>query len=368
MDKVSIVIPVYKDGNIVEIVESILKDPYPNKEIIICASSPSESLQKKLKIVEKKGVKVVIYKERKGKVSEVNETVKNLDTDILVFFDADIKIRKIDISKIVEACKKYDLVEFYKDVAPKCFIGKFMHIEFLSYYAFYQYISSKLGKSIFINGGGFAIRKSLWDKLGGYKRVILEDVDLAIRVYSIGGKYFLLRDVELEVQPICSWKKWFDQRKRWCSGAIEVFFTYFKEMISFFVENPLILLFYILVVNPSIVVLFLLLFLLPQSIIYKISLGILILLSSKISPLLLFIVPATLISSIIYNFLFFILTTLFVLISYEVAYYKLTKKLMNPLWVIGYSLFYSLLFFLILITIFIYYLTFERFPHFNWKV
>jgi len=325
-------------------------------------------MRKELDDLSKYGVKIFVFEKRKGKATEVNEVVAKLNTDILVFFDSDLRIKKIDIKKIVDACEKYDLVEFYKEIDPICFLGKFVRVEFLSYYACYQYVSSKIGKSIFMNGAGFAIRKELWDKLGGYRRVITEDIDLAIRIYKLGGSYFLLNEVAVEIQPICSIRKWLDQRKRWSSGFVEVLFDHFKTFIEFFAKHPILLLLYSTVINPAILAFVLLSFLFPQNLLYKLSLSLLILLSAKISPILLFVIPTAIVTSIIFNFIFFCLTILFVLISYELVYYKLSKQFMNPLWVIGFAMFYSPLFLFLVISTLFYYLIFERFPSFNWKV
>lgn len=368
MEKVSIIIPVYKSGKVVETVKKLQEDPYPNKEFIIYVNSPEESFLKELNKLENfPNVKTIVKKEREGKVTAVNKAVELSTGDILIFIDADAIPEKFDIEKVIEACKEYELVEFPKIEVPKNLIGKLMHIEYFGYFSILQKVSSKIKKSITLNGAGFAMRKDIWEKLDGYKKMILEDMDLATRLYIMGGRYHLLEDIIIKVESVSSWNKWFDQRKRWAYGGIEWFFTYPKTILSFFIKYPLWLLAYIIFINPAILLYFLL-FLLPHNWLYNIALTILIILSTKFSPLLFFILPLTLIETIIKGFLLFIGTVLIFLIIHEVVYRTVWKRFVNPLWILGYVLIYSPLWLLIIISMILHYIIFERPPKIDWKI
>ena len=368
MEKVSIIIPVYKSGKVVEAVKKLQEDPYPNKEFIIYVNSPEESFLEELnKLKNFPNVKIIVKKEREGKVIAVNKAAKLATGNIFIFLDADAIPEKFNIEEVVKACREYDLVEFSKTEVPKSLIGKLIHIEYFGYFGILQRVSSKIKKSIALNGAGFAVRREIWEKLNGYRKVILEDMDFATRLYLIGGKYHFLDNIVIKVESVPDWKKWFDQRKRWAYGGVEWFFTYPKTILFFFIRYPLWLLAYIIFLNPAILLYFLL-FLLPHDWLYNIALSVLIILSTKFSPLLFFILPLTLIETIIKGFLLFVGTVLMFLVLYEIAYRIVWKKFVNPLWILGYVLIYSPLWLLIIISMILHYIIFEKPPKMDWKI
>jgi len=367
MEKVSIIFPIYKEGKVVENILKLLNDPYPNKEFIVTVDCPTEDFIKKLEELKKlENVKIIISQERRGKVTATNEAVKEASGDILIFLDGDVEIKKFDIKKIIDSCKQYELVEFLKEIKPIEFLGKLMHIEYFVYYRILLWLLSKINKNIAMNGAGFAVRREVWEKLKGYRKTIIEDVDFATRVYLIGGKYKLLEDIILEIEPITSWRKWIDQRKRWTFGGLEWLFTYFKEIIKFSFKNPLILLVFIFLLNPGILVIPLAFFY-PLKELYDISYEIIILLSETTSPLIFFLVPVTIIYNIIKAAIYLLLYILIITLVYYLFAFKHRIKL-NPLWIISFILIYSPLYILILVYVLFYYILFEIPPKFSWKV
>ena len=367
MEKVSIIFPVYREGKVVENIIKLQNDPYPNKEFIVTVDCPTDDFLKELdKIKGLDNVKVILSKERGGKVLATNEAVKESSGDILIFLDGDVDIKKFDIKKVVEACRQYDLVEFVKTVKPIGILGKLMHIEYFVYYHVVLWLSSLINKSVAMNGAGFAIRKDIWEKLGGYKRMVVEDVDLATRVYIMGGKYKLLEDIVLEIEPLTSWKKWIDQRKRWAYGGIEWLFTYFKAIFRFLYKNPIMLVTSTILMNPGIIVLLILLFY-PMKELYNISYKTIIILSETISPLIFFLIPVSLIYSFVKAIVHIALYILVVTIVYYLFAYKHKVKL-NPLWIIGFALIYSPLYILIILYVIFHYILFDAPPKFSWKV
>ena len=368
MEKVSIIFPVYKNGKVVEAIETLQQDPYPNKEFIVVVSSPEKEFLEKLNRIKKlQNVKLIIHKERTGKINAVHEAVEYATGSIFIFFDADIVPAKFNIEEVVKACKEYELVEFVKVIVPENIIGKLMHIEYFGYFGILQVVASKIKKSILLNGAGFAVRREVWEKLGGYRKMIIEDVDFATRVYLMGGRYHLLENAILWDDPVPNWRKWIDQRKRWAYGGVEWFVHYPKTIILFSLKHPLWLLAYIVFLNPAIL-LYLLMSLIPQDLWYNLALSFLIILSTKFSPLLFFILPLTFAQSIIKGFIFFFSLVVMFLVLYEIVYKIRWKKFVNPLWILGYVLIYSPLWLLIIISMILHYIIFERPPKMDWKI
>jgi len=166
LPKISIIFPIYKKSKHLENnIKKILEDPYPNdlKEIIISIDSPEDDFLNKLMELKSKykNITLVISKERRGKVSATNDAVKISSGEILFFFDSDVFIDYIDIKSIVNELKEYDIIEFYKEIIKKGWLGYLMFIEFSLYFDIIDPILNMTKKPLFLNGSGFATKKSM---------------------------------------------------------------------------------------------------------------------------------------------------------------------------------------------------------------
>lgn len=368
--KLSFIFPVYKDGNVVENIIKIIKDPYPDelKEFIISVDMPTkEFLEKIKKIAELKNIKIIVSSERRGKVSSTNEAVKYATGDILIFFDSDVIIKEINLENLVKKFEEYDLIEFYKEIEPKGIIGKLTHIEFFLYYDIYLKISSYFKKSLFLNGGGFAVKRSVWEKLGGYKRVILEDVDFATRCYYAGYKYYMTKDIYLVIKPMNNFKSLFEQRKRWFSGSMEWLFEDINIIINFLIKNFHIGILYLLILNP-LYLFFILFLLIPTTIFYEYSKVIYNNFVENLSFLYIYILSPNALYNILYSLFFLLAYVLLSAILYYVLYLNIKKKLNNFLYFLLFSMVYLPFLTIIFLYSFIYYIIFEKPPKLNWKV
>ena len=110
-EKVSVLIPVYRESGLLEeLITSILKDQYVNKEILVVIDEPTERSRR---IAEKfRGrVRFVLNGERNGKVNALREIVKLARGEVLLFLDSDVKIKAESfLSRIVEEMKNKDEV------------------------------------------------------------------------------------------------------------------------------------------------------------------------------------------------------------------------------------------------------------------
>ncbi|MEM1782805.1 MAG: glycosyltransferase family 2 protein [Nanopusillaceae archaeon] len=366
--KYSFIFPVYKKGNIIENILKILEDPYPSelKEIIISVDCPTEEFLNKLRnFMHLENVKIIISSERRGKVASVNDAVTYATGDIFIFLDSDVEIENINLNELLKDFEEADIVEFYKRVEGKRILGKLYEIEFNVYYEIIQPYFSKKRKNIFLNGSGFGIKRNVWEALGGYTKTIIEDADLATRAYSMNYSYKLTKNISLKVESIDSFKKWLDQKKRWLSGGLEWFLIHVRTIINFISKDPAFI-GILLLLNPSIIY-FLFTLITPYFLIYSISKSIYTSLVNRISFFYLFVLSIETIHKFIYYFIYII--SMFAFISFLLFLAFLYKrKLGNPLYIMLFVIFYSSIQSILLIYITLYYLLFEGYPKFNWKV
>jgi len=373
LPKISIIFPIYKKSKYLETnIQKILKDPYPNnlKEIIISIDSPEDDFLNKLMELKNKysNITLVISKDRRGKVSATNDAVKISSGEILFFFDSDTIINYINIKRIVEKLKEYDIIEFYKEIIRKGWLGYLMFIEFSSYFDIIDPILNKTKKPLFLNGSGFATKKNIWNDVGGYSRVYVEDVDFAIKAGKKGYKYYMSKDIKLLIEPLKSLRQWIEQRKRWSFGLIEVILNHLDYMADFFIHNLLTsMLILLLLYLPYIIWTYIYIYL-PVSFLYQIAINIYENLSKNISFIYLIILSP---SSIFKVFYILYLPLLYTIITSAYIYLLISIKRRNlynfPLFIL-FSILYIPLYEIIIIYDIIYYGIFEKAPKMNWKV
>jgi cellulose synthase/poly-beta-1,6-N-acetylglucosamine synthase-like glycosyltransferase len=372
LPKISIIFPIYKKSKYLENnIQKILEDPYPNnlKEIIISIDSPEDDFLNKLMEIKNKykNITLVISKDRRGKVSATNDAVKISSGEILFFFDADIIIDYININKIIEELKEYDIVEFYKEIIKKGWLGYITFIEGSSYYDIIISILNKTKRPLFLNGGGFATKRNVWNEVGGYSRVYVEDIDFAIKAGKKGYKYYMSKNIKLLIEPVKSLRQWIDQRKRWYFGVIEVLLNHLDYLVDFFIHNLLIMLILLILYLPYLIWTYIYIYL-PVSFLYQIAINIYEDLSKNISFIYLIVLSPL---SIFKVFYILYLTLLYIIITSAYIYLLISirrRKLYNFLPFILFSILYIPLVEIIIIYDIIYYGIFERAPKVNWKI
>ena len=373
LPKISIIFPIYKKSKYLENnVQKILEDPYPNdlKEIIISIDSPEDDFLNKLMELKNKykSITLVISKERRGKVSATNDAVKMSSGEILFFFDADVFINYININGVVGELKEYDIIEFYKEIIKKGWLGYLMFIEFSSYFDIIDPILNKTKKPLFLNGSGFATKKNVWNDVGGYSRVYVEDVDFAMKAGKKGYKYHMSKNVKLLVEPLKGLRQWIEQRKRWSFGLIEVILNHLDYMVDFLTHDLLTSILVLLILYLPYLVWTYIYIYLPVSFLYQIAINIYENLSKNISFIYLIILSP---SSLFKVFYVIYLPLLYILITSAYIYLIISikrRKLYNFLFFILFSILYIPLYEIIIIYDIIYYGIFEKAPKMNWKV
>lgn len=221
MEMISILIPVYKESNLFEtLLNQLIKDPYENKEIITVIDEPTKN---SLGLVEKykNQVKFILNKKRKGKVNALNEAAKLAKGDIFLFIDSDSVISKKSknfIETVAEKMKNIDMLDIRKNSFRDSLISRLTTYEFLGS-TLYGWLLSKIKKCVAVCGIAFAVKRSFFDEVGGFKNVISEDLEMGMQTLIRNKHYDFSNDLEVFSKSAENWKSWFIQRKRWSLGA-----------------------------------------------------------------------------------------------------------------------------------------------------
>jgi len=250
----SIFIPVYRESDLLKpLLERLLDDPYKKKEIFVVIDEPTT---KSLRTVREfsDSVYFIWNGERKGKANVLNELVTKSKGEVLLFLDADTLIDENSdgfLHRIAEEIGDADIIEMKKKVIRDSFLARIVSYDYLSFNFTNFFFSRKLGRCLGLNGAAFAIKRKAFEELGGFRRVIVEDLDIATRSFIKGLKYKFVKDISISTKAPSSWSKWFEQRKRWGIGSALWLKDHFHNIMKIVKDHPGVLLPSLLFIFPS---------------------------------------------------------------------------------------------------------------------
>ena len=257
---VSIFIPVYKDSTQLA---SMLKELNPQnvtKEIFVTVDEPTEEFEEQISKLQYENVKFIVNKNRLGKSNALNNAVNLSSGRVLVFLDSDVLIDSDPdfLRKIVMELQHADVLDIKKKVAKDAsFLSKMAYYEYFTFNVSAWLSSRFLHKCPAVNGAAFAIKRETFEKIGGFHKVVAEDIDVATRAFMEDSSFAYTADVEVKNVVYSGWGKWFKQRRRWAIGQALWLVQWYRELVKKFIKKPQVFLPSLFFLYPSIVILFL---------------------------------------------------------------------------------------------------------------
>ena len=250
-----------EEAVIANLIKSLKKQNYPKEhyEIYVIVNNCTDNTEEEAR---KAGAKVIVCTEKvksKGEVLKFtfNKLKKEKDIDAYVIFDADNLVHRDFLSKMNDSLNMgYSVVQGFRDT-------KNVSDNWLSCsYAIMYYIQNlflnksryNLGKSSFINGTGFVIKKELIDKNGYDPKTVTEDIEF-VAMCAINGEKIAFNDEAITYdEQVNKFIPSLKQRKRWSIGTMECLRDYFTELIKAGFKNRRFECFDIIIFYLSIVV------------------------------------------------------------------------------------------------------------------
>lgn len=238
--EISIFIPVYEGSSLLEpLLEKLASENGRDREIFVCIDKPNEE---SLKVVKRFRGKVhfLLSRERRGKVEALNSAVKLSRGKILVFLDSDVEISNNAsfLQAARSAIKDADIVDFKKKILQESFISRMVNYEYVGS-NFACYLFSKLvGKCFGVGGTAFAIRREVFEEVGGFSKVVSEDLDLAVKALLKNKSYKYEDKVEVYTKAPSNWRSWLSQRKRWGIGTGLWIKEYWRKLVAYIAKYP----------------------------------------------------------------------------------------------------------------------------------
>jgi len=250
--RISIFIPVYKESDLLEpLLDGLLRDPYDEKELFVIVDEATErsiDLGRRMR----SDVSFIFNGERVGKANALNAAIKYSEGEILLFLDSDVALSQNSILKtIAEEMEGADILEIKKKIIRDSFLARAVNYDYLSFNYTNWVFSRFLGQCLGFNGAAFAIKRETFQSLGGFRRVICEDLDLGIRSFLNDMKFRYTENIEVQNKVSPSWRQWFKQRKRWGIGLALWIREYYRDLLSSLRRHPKILIPSLLILFPS---------------------------------------------------------------------------------------------------------------------
>jgi len=203
--KVSLVIPAYNEARVIrQKIENALELDYPQDrlEIVVVSDGSRDETNAMLQAYTAQEIRSVIRRERRGKTSTINEIVRELTGDIVVFSDAS--------ALLPPSALKHLIAPFLRDKQVGCVSGTYK-LAFRDssirgmgerlYWAYETYLKrkeSELASTIGAHGALYAIRRELFSPLP--ENVINDDFVLPMRILAQGYRVvYERRALALEV-------------------------------------------------------------------------------------------------------------------------------------------------------------------------
>ena len=192
---ISIFVPIFKESTELEGLLDILCPQNVSKEIFVTVDEPTDEFAQKIKQLQRDNVTFIINKERVGKANALNSTVQLSSGKVLLFLDADVGLPNDPdyLRKIVMDMEHTDILDIKKRVTKdKSFLSKMAYYEYLTF-NMSAWLSSKfMHKCPAVNGAAFAIRREMFEKVHGFRKVVAEDIDIATRAFLARRQLCLL--------------------------------------------------------------------------------------------------------------------------------------------------------------------------------
>ncbi len=212
----SAIITAYGDEGYVE--ENVRKLLDMGYEVVLAIDCPNGRLRE---IVERYPVKATVSERRRGKWRALNDALKLVKGEEILFLDSDTRI--VSFAEL----DGRDAVEIRKEIEGEGLMERLVNLDYFAMFVTAK-IAEKFKSCLSLNGSAFVIKKRVIDVLGGFRRRINEDTDLGARLglngFSVGV------DGRAITRAPRSLKEWFVQRERWSLGGAEVVLDYFWEI------------------------------------------------------------------------------------------------------------------------------------------
>lgn len=221
---VSLLICAFNEEEVIrDKIENSFKLDYPpdKLKIVIASDGSTDRTNETVRQYESERLILMAYPERRGKVSVINSTVPKLESEIIIFSDANTMYQDDAVKKLVRNFQDPSVGAVSADVILHNEETTFGRSESL-YYIYERWIQKKeseFGSIIGADGGMYAIRRSLFSPPSN--NIILDDFVISMNVALKGYRLIYEKEAIGHERSSNSSKTEFLRKSRVVAGAIQ---------------------------------------------------------------------------------------------------------------------------------------------------
>lgn len=212
----SIIVPVYnRPQEVADLLKSLLEQTDHGFECVIVEDGSTENCQSECMLYEGKLRIKYFYKENQGRSIARNYGIDRADGDYLVFIDSDCILPPDYIERLRENLRK-NPTDCYggPDAAHESFTGtqKAINFAMTSFLTTGGIRGGKVQLEKFVPrtfNMGFA--REVYDRVGGFREMFSEDIDMSTRIRNAGYQPRLFHDVRVYHKRRVDFKKFWRQ-------------------------------------------------------------------------------------------------------------------------------------------------------------
>lgn len=237
---VSIMIPAHnEEGVIAKTVEKVLELDYPSYEIIVIDDRSSDNTASVIRELEQKYESVTALVRAKddfpGKSAVLNDAMKLAKGEAVLVFDADARMDKDFLSKLVPHLESEDVgaVQARKVCSNSSynFLTRCQNNE-MTLDTHFQMGRDAVKGAVELRGNGELIKRAALEDIGGWNNfTITDDLDMSTRLHINGWDVRFCQDAVVYEEAIIYLMPLFRQRRRWLEGSIRRYLEYFDEVL-----------------------------------------------------------------------------------------------------------------------------------------
>jgi GT2 family glycosyltransferase len=244
---ITALVPVYREPKrAADIVRTLAGEARPEARIVVVVDGDgNDSIAAALaEIRQLPGVRIIEGQPHLGKAEALNRAVRlagadrgvdgDAEGDGLLFIDNDIEIPAAAglIARTEAMLAERDIAELPKVGRGEGLVAAMCRYEFLSNILATEYLARKAGRMPSINGAAFAVRRSLFEALGGFSAIVNEDMDFAARAFLEGARFGFDPAMTVGNRVPETAEDWLRQRKRWSINSALWSATYVEKVIQ----------------------------------------------------------------------------------------------------------------------------------------
>lgn len=217
--EVTAVIPVYNDASVIEnSVSSLNNSNYENLNIVVgCEPGDSESINK----AQDLNCEVLINEHPGSKAGAINTAFEEYSSSYFAVFDADEKIRSNFIPRAIGSIEEgYDAFQGRRVPIPSGVVEGFAYCERVLFHSAYKI--SELSGFRNLRSSSTVMKREVWEEVGGYEDLLTEDLDFPHKCFRAEVDIRQDRRVTNLMEAPHSWRDFWNQRKRWRMGQIQI--------------------------------------------------------------------------------------------------------------------------------------------------